>query len=840
MIENTNIRNSAFFAILNQYQKFSDTVTLMKVLIDNNSSKFEENGFWFEFGYKYFGILVKGCKDKDYEKALSYDKCSNQVFIRKIMKLVFETDEAGDEAEEIKDRSKIRTSIQDGITSFINEFNQEISNQEMLIAEEIVYSGIEYLANHLSRYDEINIYGAKYALKINNIIFYMPISPREKFRFGIVYPWPGSESAESELLIRFRRAAQDIGFECVMLSDFGKILDENQKETEELVNPKDLDFVLTTHYESHKSVDAFYYHLLWNPPEIPLNVSYYEEKVVDNYIMNDDYLIYDFGGMSNHLRSILINKPRTLEGASTLVGSFPKSVVLEPKLENPKLFYCGMNWEKVVSNSNRHEGLFKLLDETNNVKFFGPEVVESWGGMRPWDGYKCYQYSIPFDGFSILKEINECGICLAISSDIHRRAGAVTNRTYEACAAGAVIISDNNVFMEENFKDAVLFIKYNKNDPQDTFNQIMEKYEWIKANPEKAMEMAKRAQNIFIEKFSMDRQLIDVVRNHYNRFRCIEKDLFAQDDNKSVLVTSVINSIKTEKAKEIIDSILVNVDNQYYRNITIGMACDNTIYDELREYCFTKSVRIELFPLVLFDEKKARKLTDGQVIRYVQKKINHEYYINMIENEVWYYDHISTLVRALEDVEGTICAYSGRASQDKYGYRRTDFFGSLKVSTVYYQNHPDNLPIPGQFLFRSDAHDYLPDFLFDSLDGLEHAAYINLLWFKYNKKLVFSKRLTCIYQYDKEIKQYNVVDHDRQIRFIRGLVKYDLPFGGVDGGKLNIQQLGDSIAYIPIKAWFKLRYYKIRLRTVDTKTKRGKAILKKYEDALNDYRIKIQ
>ncbi|MFR3752820.1 MAG: hypothetical protein ACLTW9_12015 [Enterocloster sp.] len=105
-------------------------------------------------------------------------------------------------------------------------------------------------------------------------------------------------------------------------------------------------------------------------------------------------------------------------------------------------------------NSNRHEGLFKLLDKTGKVKFFGPDVVKAWGGLKPWEGYECYQYSIPFDGFSILKEINKCGICLVISSDIHRRAGAVTNRAYEACAAGAVIISDENEYMKEYFSGA--------------------------------------------------------------------------------------------------------------------------------------------------------------------------------------------------------------------------------------------------------------------------------------------------------------------------------------------------------------------------------------------------
>lgn len=211
------------------------------------------------------------------------------------------------------------------------------------------------------------------------------------------------DTAETELLARTVKAADNIGFKCVMLSDFGQILDETQHATKEYVQADSLDYVMTTHYESNKTVDSYYYHLLWNPPDISLNTAYYEEKVLDNYIMNDDYLIYDFGGMSNHLKSMLINKPRTLENASTFVGSFPKSAVMEPNLSNPKIFYCGMNWEKAVGDSNRHAGLFELLDKTEKIKFYGPDVVESWGEIRPWEGYQCYQHPIPFDGFFHIK-----------------------------------------------------------------------------------------------------------------------------------------------------------------------------------------------------------------------------------------------------------------------------------------------------------------------------------------------------------------------------------------------------------------------------------------------------
>lgn len=121
-------------------------------------------------------------------------------------------------------------------------------------------------------------------------------------------------------------------------------------------------------------------------------------------------------------------------------------------MDNPKLFYCGSNWEGHFRGQNRHVGLFKLLDNEGIVRFYGPEVVPEWNNYKPWEGYQSYAGEIPFDGVSLIRKCNECGIVLALSSDMHRRAGAVTNRVYEACAAGCVIISDDNPFMKNILK----------------------------------------------------------------------------------------------------------------------------------------------------------------------------------------------------------------------------------------------------------------------------------------------------------------------------------------------------------------------------------------------------
>lgn len=812
--------NIAFYNVLDK----TGNQDIASKIIELIESKKENQTYWFSFGYMYWGLLEYKYGENVTEHIEKCEEVTNPEFIRKLVNLVY--------GEVLELNQSIVHEIKRGISQFISDFSL-LKYED--IGDELVFAGIKYLSNNISVYDIKSIYEAVERIEVDGIDTFLPIIPREQHAFGLVYPWPGMNTAETELLARATKAAENIGFKCVMLSDFGEVLNEEQKETSEIIDGNDLDYVMTTHYESHKSIDAYYYHLLWNPPDIPLNVEYYADKVMDNYIMNDDYLIYDLGGMSDHLKSMLLNKPRTLEGASTFVGSFPKSVAMEPNLDNPKLFYCGMNWESVVSNSNRHEGLFKLLDKTEKIKFYGPDIVKEWGGIRPWDGYQCYQYSIPFDGFSILKEINSCGICLAISSDSHRRVGAVTNRAYEACAAGAVIISDNNIFMEKYFKDSVLYVTYNKNNPEDTFKQIMEKYQWIIENKEEALKMAKRSQDIFIERFCMEKGIIDATNNHFKRFKTIEKDLFANSEDKTVLATYVLNTQSKEEIDELLQPVIQNVCNQYYRRILVGIICDDTIVNEVIQYCGQLPCNIKVTSMNLFDEKGARCITNGQAIQNILADTSHDYYMNIGSDEIWFYDHVSTMVRTMEDSPEAYGTYAGVLSQDANGIRRTFFFETLKTATAYLQIHPKSLPVSGQFLFRKEAEEFVPDFVYSCLDGTEHVAYVNLLWFKYKKELTFTKRMTCVWKYEEyQTESCNVIDLQRQLRFIKGLVKYDLPNTGFEEINEPTIDISNFLLLIPIKQLLKLKIVRVFKRKF-AYTRFGKKVDHKYNKIKKGY-----
>lgn len=792
--------------------------------------------------------------------------CMNSQYIIDVLELIFSADRPSvlklEKVEEKivpiqqmvsiyeRERQEISKKIQNGIMSFAKDFTLIDNKYPIEVAPEVALLGMKYLEVDASPRDKAQIMSVFAFHGMGDDTTGIPIFPNFMGRIGIINPWPGAVSAESELTLRIKRGIENIGVSAVCLDNYGHVLDANLNVTEERVTGKDVDFIITTHYETHKAIDTFYYHALWNPPEIPLNQANYLSNVANNYLMNDDYLIHNEGVMQSHLKSLLLNKHRTTEGASALTTSFPASAILEPKLENPVMFYCGMNWEVLLQGCNRHEGLFKLLDDTNKVKFFGPEIVESWGGIRPWEGYRCYQYEIPFDGFSILHEINECGVCLALSSDIHRRSSMVTNRVYEACTAGAVIISDENSFMLKHFKDAALFIDYNKNNPKDTFDQIMEKYNWIVNHKEEALKMAKRAQKIFVEQFALEVQIRKLIENHRNRFKQIACDIFAKDDSKKVLVTYVLNTLNKEQIAFYLSAVMDNVKNQLYGNIELAIAVDRRIYADVAKYCRTYCASAKAISMDLFDKKGSRALTDGQAICQMLQKSSFDYFVNTNKEEIWFYDHITTLVRTIEDEE-CACAYSGSLFQDGIGNRIVSFFDIASRYHIY--DAMDNsaaYPMPGQFMFTKEAKNKVPDFVFDALDGKEHYAMVNILRYKYTLSVGFSRRMTFAFTNVGADTRNQILSDDKQTRFIRDLVRFYLPDGrvemvregenviaGVHGqiGGISKNMLASTFQTFPIKAWIKIRYYQAKLRKIKTGTKKEQKYAKKMQEAMAFY-----
>lgn len=148
----------------------------------------------------------------------------------------------------------------------------------------------------------------------------------------------------------------------------------------------------------------------------------------------------------------------------------------------------------------------------------------------------------------------------------------------------------------------------------------------------------------------------------------------------------------------------------------------------------------------------------------------------------------------------------------------------------------------GQFLFDCRAHELVPDFLFDSLDGTEHYAYANLLHYKHEQKLAFTKRMTFVVHQDIKDGGKSVLPIEMQKRFIQDLVRFELPeqtmalaADGAERIPVNSVAVGDMILRIPLRYWIALRWYRFCMRKVRLGSERYKKIEKKHNALLDTY-----
>lgn len=163
--------------------------------------------------------------------------------------------------------------------------------------------------------------------------------------------------------------------------------------------------------------------------------------------------------------------------------------------------YCGGGWDK-LRQSPKYRKVFKKLADYNNFAVYGASVFAyQWDFIKP--NYKGF---IPADGKSFLKTASNHGITLVLHSQWHLNNQVPSGRIFEGAAASTIMICDNHKFTKDHFGDSVLYIDHTK-DADSIYEQINNHMTWIKNNPLKASAKAKKAHEIFSEKFTLEKQL---------------------------------------------------------------------------------------------------------------------------------------------------------------------------------------------------------------------------------------------------------------------------------------------------------------------------------------------
>ena len=408
-----------------------------------------------------------------------------------------------------------------------------------------------------------------------------------KKRFAFVNLWHGEVCAELEFFKRLQRVAQSLGLSCVEISSTGYCF-----ETDKFLTQDDVDFAISLFYESAKVYDIFSFFVLLAP------MTYYAQRgygmCTQKILTHDDFLVAKGTAVEDHILRSITDDSLHREFDLQIFPSHGVADCLEPREKPCKLVYVGSNWDSGNTPGKRH-GCLRLLDETGQLVVYGPEK-EVDGRRDMWKAFQSYRGEIPYDGYSLLPRINEHGISLAFSSPNHLEDGIATNKLFEAAAAGAVIIYDNNPFGRKYFGDSLLYVDTDYPD-EAIYAQILSHLDWIKANPEDATELARKSQRIFKEHFALDIHLRRVYDSLKSRQALLNPAVTSQ--SQAAIKMVYILAEDTKQAAEICAEDCVK---QNYGNLSVILVVEagseqSSRCRQLAETLRKKGMATDFFPI---------------------------------------------------------------------------------------------------------------------------------------------------------------------------------------------------------------------------------------------------
>ena len=307
----------------------------------------------------------------------------------------------------------------------------------------------------------------------------------------IIANLPEDFFGEVQAIHRIAKAARNLGWEC-------RVVDEYSKHPECVADVQP-DFVISLHQEVKPFKNTVPHFLYIHHA---LNV-YLDKQSKLNTKQFPNILSYDgFIKVTPNvdpIRKAFVEKYKQPFYSVKSVFSVPQRNFNHAlKL---RLIYWGSTWDK--ARREYYKPFYALLDHSDYFDIYGP--AWSWDKM----GLTSYRGLLPIDDHTVVDKISEAGIALILHSHVHLKGGVPTSRIFEAAAASAVIICDHHPFVEKEFGDAVLYIDPNL-EPENVFKQIDDHVKWIHANPDKAIELARRSHAIFMERFTLENELLKI------------------------------------------------------------------------------------------------------------------------------------------------------------------------------------------------------------------------------------------------------------------------------------------------------------------------------------------
>ena len=449
-------------------------------------------------------------------------------------------------------------------------------------------------------------------------------------------------NAEEEITKRLKYCFEKQGDSFFIVDKFGFFIDSSEYKGKH-VDETDIDFVYTFNHSETTPILPNKYSVFFHWSPSGFLPPWLVKKYISNLFCFDDV----FGGYETKDAYYDCLNAGMKDASLVHIGSsVPKDFCLLPqRLKERKLFYCGINLEAKTSNQ-RFGKLFKYLDRENKINFYGPRSV--FGIKDCWEGYKNYKGEIPFDGKSIIEKISETGIVLALNSPVHSAVGSVSNRIYEAAAAGAVIISDDNPYVRKYFGDSVFYIDIYKEE-DELSNDILNIVDFINENPEKSYKKATDAQKLFFRYLSLD-DMVEQAKIGFSRRN-------RHNDNDVVDVISFVE--KKEDFLRLYDMLKM----QSYKNLNQIFICSEALFSELHND----------FQCVVSGNISKK----GEALDKIREKLKGEYIIFFDKYSDIQNRYIEKMVSRIKDTN-TNFAYSG-CYQRKFNSYRYDIVNDSPI-----------------------------------------------------------------------------------------------------------------------------------------------------------------
>ena len=192
-------------------------------------------------------------------------------------------------------------------------------------------------------------------------------------KIALVYNWPGVKNSELDLIGRIGLVLRNQGHQSFIVDPFGKILEHTGEYISplEFVDETCLDFVLNLHYTSPNFLDAYSYFTNWNPleylrrhPAIGGAIPFDQDLMHVTCMKSHDFAL-DGGSkeIEHYYNAINICNP-VFEHSREKINFYPTCQLMQNiqpvDLRNPKIFYIGVNWERLAIKKGtdaRHGGM---------------------------------------------------------------------------------------------------------------------------------------------------------------------------------------------------------------------------------------------------------------------------------------------------------------------------------------------------------------------------------------------------------------------------------------------------------------------------------------------------